>query len=194
MVIGVVGSGNVGAKLTQLWKSAAHDVRVAGRQNCAETVRGAEVVALCVPWSAAEAAVQSCGDLGGKVVIDCTNPVNERLDGLVTSGSSSAAEQIQALAPAAFVVKAFNSIGAGLLGTEVDGRAADGLFCGDSLEAKQVAAKLISAAGLRPVDVGPLRNARYLEAMAMLWIDLAINQKHPPTFAFTVAGWQGAAR
>ena len=35
---------------------------------------------------------------------------------------------------------------------------------------------LIKEAGLNPVDVGPLRNARLLEPLAMLWIDLAVNQ------------------
>ena len=75
---------------------------------------------------------------------------------------------------------------------KIEGRMADGFYCGDSANAKQVVGPLITAAGLRPVDVGPLRNARYLEAMAMLWIDLAVNQKYGATFAFTLAGWSGA--
>ncbi|MBC7928351.1 MAG: NAD(P)-binding domain-containing protein [Bryobacteraceae bacterium] len=194
MVIAIVGSGNVGGALARLWTAAGHDVRVAGRQNCAQTILPADAVALCVPWSAAETALASCGDLGGKTLIDCTNPINSGLDGLVLGGSTSAAEHIQMLAPDASVVKAFNTIGASMLGNAgLDGGVADGFYCGDSATAKQVVSKLIAATALRPVDVGPLRNARYLEAMAMLWIDLAVNQKKGPTFAFTVAGWSGAA-
>ncbi len=38
--------------------------------------------------------------------------------------------------------------------------------------------------GLDPVDVGSLIRARWLEPMAMLWIDLAVNQKQGPNHAF----------
>ena len=193
MTIATIGSGNVGSTLARLWTDGGYEVRVAGRQDCAQVVAVADVVALCVPWSAAEAALTSCGDLAGKVLIDCTNPLASGLHGLVLGGTTSAAEQIQIWFPNAIVVKAFNSIGAAMLGKgKIEGRVGDGFYCGDSATAKQVVDPLITAAGLRPVDVGPLRNARYLEAMAMLWIDLAVNQKRGATFAFTLAGWSGA--
>jgi len=192
MLITTIGSGNVGGTLARLWTAAGYEVRVADRQNCAQVVAAADVVALCVPWSAAEVILSSCGDLAGKILIDCTNPLAAGLDGLVLGTTTSAAEQIQRWYPKALIVKAFNSIGAALLGKgEIDGRTADGYFCSDSVTAKQVVRPLVTAAGLRPVDVGPLRNARYLEAMAMLWIDLAVNQKRGATFAFTLAGWSG---
>jgi predicted dinucleotide-binding enzyme len=193
MIIATIGSGNVGGTLARLWAVAGYEVRLAGRQNCAQVVAVADVVALCVPWHGAEVALTSCGDLAGKILIDCTNPLASGLDGLVLGGTASAAERIQIWHPHAFIVKAFNSIGAALLGKgKIGGRMADGFYCGDSATAKQVVGPLITAAGLRPVDVGPLRNARYLEAMAMLWIDLAVNQKRGATFAFTLAGWSGA--
>ncbi len=192
MLITTIGSGHVGGTLARLWTAGGYEVRVADRQNCAQAVADADVVALCVPWSAAEVALGSCGDLAGKILIDCTNPLSAGLDGLVLGTTTSAAEQIQRWYPNAQIVKAFNSIGAALLGKgEIDGRTADGYFCSDSATAKQVVRPLVTAAGLRPVDVGPLRNARYLEAIAMLWIDLAVNQKRGETFAFTLAGWSG---
>jgi predicted dinucleotide-binding enzyme len=195
MVIAIVGSGNVGGALAKLWTAAGYDVRVANRGNCAEIVRPADVVALCVPWNSAEAALDSCGELSGKVLIDCTNPVTDRLDGLTIGGTTSAAEYLQALRPKASVVKAFNSIGAALLGGPgFEGRIADGYYCGESATAKASVRPLIEAAKLRPVDVGPLRNARYLEAMAMLWIDLAVNQQQGPSFAFSLIGWNGGAK
>ena len=83
------------------------------------------------------------------------------------------------------MVKAFNTIGAGLLGDATfDGLQADGHYCGDYDAAKTAVVPLIEAAGLRPLDAGPLRNARYLEAMAMLWIDLAVKRGRGPTFGF----------
>ena len=54
---------------------------------------------------------------------------------------------------------------------------ADGFYCGDDVASKGVVKGLIGDAGMNPVDVGPLRNARLLEPLAMLWIDLAVNQK-----------------
>jgi 8-hydroxy-5-deazaflavin:NADPH oxidoreductase len=194
MIVTTIGVGNVGGALARLWIDAGYEVRAAGRQNCAQVVAVADVVALCVPWSAAEVALTSCGDLAGKILIDCTNPLASGLDGLVLGGTTSAAERIQSWHPNAIIVKAFNSTGAAMLGKgKIEGRLADGFYCGDSAAAKQVVGPLIIAAGLRPVDVGPLRNARYLEAMAMLWIDLAVNQKRGASFAFTLAGWSEAA-
>ncbi len=37
---------------------------------------------------------------------------------------------------------------------------ADGFYCGDDAEAKNIAKQLIEEVGLNPVDVGPLKNAR----------------------------------
>ena len=86
-------------------------------------------------------------------------------------------EQVSAWAGGARVVKAFNSIGAGNFGrADFAGQTADGFYCGDDAAAKAVVKPLIADTGLNPVDVGPLRNARWLEAIAMLWIDLAVNQ------------------
>jgi 8-hydroxy-5-deazaflavin:NADPH oxidoreductase len=196
--IAIVGAGNVGGALARLWSKAGHAVSVATRQvspanqipgvssgRAQEIAPRAEVIALAVPWEAAEEALASCGDLGGKIVIDCTNPVLPNLDGLEFGATTSAAEKLQEQAHSAHVVKAFNTIGAALLGNAAfDGLQPDGYYCGDHDVAKAAVIPLIAATGLRPFDVGPLRNARYLEAMAMLWIDLAVNRGHGPTFGF----------
>ena len=109
------------------------------------------------------------------------------LEGLEFGTTTSAAEKLQTFAPRARLVKAFNTIGAPLLGyATFDGLQADGFYCSDHEAAKAAVVPLIEAAGLRPFDTGPLRNARYLEAMAMLWIDLAVKQGRGPTFGFRV--------
>lgn len=196
--IAIVGAGNVGGALARLWSKAGHQVGVAVREGSkskaipgvstgsASVVAGnAEIVLLAVPWSAVREALTSCGNLAGKTVVDCMNPVMPTLEGLEFGGTTSAAEQLQQLIPQTRVVKAFNTIGAPLLGNATfDGMQADGHFCGDDSAAKAAVAPLIAAAGLRPFDAGPLRNARYLEAMAMLWIDLAIKRGCGPTFGF----------
>ena len=196
--IAIVGTGNIGGALARLWSKAGYAVSVAVRESSAankipgvssgsagEIASAAEIVVLAVPWPAVKDALASCGDLSGKVVVDCTNPVLPDLEGLEFGGTTSAAEKLQQLAPRAHIVKAFNTIGAPLLGNATfDGLEADGYYCGDDDAAKAAVAPLIAATGLRPFDAGPLRNARYLEAMAMLWIDLAVKRGRGPTFGF----------
>jgi len=204
MKIAVLGAGNVGGALGKLWAAKGHEVRfgvpdagsekikallasTGGRAkagNNREAAGASEVVVLSVPWPAAEQAIRDCGDLRSKVVIDCTNPLRSDLKGLVVGFTTSAAEQVAEWSGAK-VVKAFNTIGAGNYGNaEFAGTRADGFYCGDDAAAKAKVKPLIADIGLNPVDVGPLRNARLLEPLAMLWIDLAVNQKWGPNHAF----------
>jgi 8-hydroxy-5-deazaflavin:NADPH oxidoreductase len=203
--IAILGAGNVGTALGRLWTANGHAVvfgvpdprservvhmiatmqgavRVVGNAEAAST---AEVVALCVPWGAAQAAIRSAGNLAGKIVIDCTNPLADDLKGLVLGLTTSAAEQVQGWAPGAKVVKAFNTVGAVNFGhAQFGAQRADGFYCGDDRDAKAIVKDLVADAGLDPVDVGPLVNARLLEPLAMLWIDLAVNQRQGTSHAF----------
>lgn len=191
--IAVLGAGNVGGTLGQIWSAKGHQV-VFGARDPQKTgkelggkaevttnsgaVKRASVVVLSVPWPAAQAAITESGELDGKVLIDCTNPLTPDLKGLAVGCTTSAGELVASWAPRARVVKAFNTIGAPNFGNAQFGsQRADGFYCGDDLEAKNVVRPLIDEVGLDPVDVGPLRNARLLEPLALLWIDLAINQK-----------------
>ena len=123
--------------------------------------------------------VQQLGDaLAGKVVVDITNPVDvETFDGLVTPADSSAAEEIAKLVPAgAKVVKAFNTTFAGTLVVgQVDGRPLDVLIASDDDDAKASVTEFAESAGLRPLDAGPLRRARQLEALGFLHMTLQPN-------------------
>jgi 8-hydroxy-5-deazaflavin:NADPH oxidoreductase len=204
MKIAVLGAGNVGGALGKLWAGRGHEVRfgvpdpgseklktllasTGGKAQAGsnrEAAAASEVVVLSVPWPAAEQAIRDCGDLKSKVVIDCTNPLRSDFKGLEVGTTTSAAEQVAAWSGAK-VVKAFNTIGAGNYGkAEFAGTRADGFYCGDDTAAKDKVKPLIADIGLNPVDVGPLRNARLLEPLAMLWIDLAINQKWGANHAF----------
>jgi predicted dinucleotide-binding enzyme len=203
--IAILGAGNVGGALGRLWAAAGHDVRfgvpdpkgprvtatlaaIQGKRRAAtnpEAVSGAEVMVLSVPWPAAEQAIRSSGDLAGKILIDCTNPLTSDLKGLAVGLTTSAAEQVAGWAKGAKVVKAFNTIGSVNFGNaQFGGQKADGFYCGDDAGAKTVVRQLVEQAGLAPVDVGPLKNARLLEPLAMLWIDLAVNQRQGTNHAF----------
>lgn len=45
-------------------------------------------------------------------------------------------------------------------------------YCGDDADAKKVAAHLIADSDFEAIDAGPLENARYVEAYAILVIRL----------------------
>ncbi|HET7714986.1 MAG TPA: NADPH-dependent F420 reductase, partial [Bauldia sp.] len=113
----------------------------------------------------------AAGDLSGKVVVDITNPVGPELS-LAVGTTTSAAEEIQKLAPKAKVVKAFNTIFAELYGLQLgpDDIPPQVPYCGDDGAAKQRVAAMIKAIGFEPIDAGPLRNARLIEPLGLMTI------------------------
>ena len=211
MEIAVIGAGNVGGTLGRRWVRAGHAVTFgvrnpsdpkvasllrdsgpgANADPVSECARRAAVVVLTVPWESAEHALREAGDLRGKILIDATNPVVMTPEGLrhglVIGHTSSAGEQVARWADGARVVKAFNTTGWQNMADPVYGsQGLSMLLCGDDAEAKRVVAGLAGQLGFEPVDVGPLRSARHLEALAMLWIDMAIFQGFGTGFGFRV--------
>jgi 8-hydroxy-5-deazaflavin:NADPH oxidoreductase len=131
------------------------------------------------------------GALDGKVVIDTTNRVDPAAPGSTLDGTSSA-EQIQARAPGAKVVKAFNTAFASRQADPVvDGVALDGFLAGDDDQAKRTVTELVDSIGFRPIDVGPLVMARALEALALLNIMLQIRNNWPWQAGFKLVGPTG---
>jgi NADPH-dependent F420 reductase len=211
MKIAVIGAGNVGGTLGKRWARAGHEVAFGARDpaetklaalvresgpsaraaSVPEAAREAAVVVLTVPWDSARDALAAAGDLRGRILIDATNPVPltpEGLrQGLVIGHTTSAGEQVARWAEGARVVKAFNTTGWQNMADPVYGsQGLSLLLCGDDAEAKKVVAELARQLGFEPVDVGPLRSARYLEAVAMLWIDMAVLQGFGTNFGFRV--------
>lgn len=73
---------------------------------------------LALPFGAAVEAIKQAEDLTGKVLVDISNPISPDYKELVIGHTTSAAEEIQKLAPQAYAVKAFNTIFAQLLAPE----------------------------------------------------------------------------
>ena len=132
------------------------------------------IVILAVPYGSAAAVVADFGAaLGGKVIIDITNPVAPDLSGLVTpSGSSGAQETARGLPAGAHVVKAFNTLFGHVL---AKGGRLDAFMAADDEEAKARVATFLESLGLRPLDIGALRMAQTLESLGLLMIGLAKN-------------------
>jgi NADPH-dependent F420 reductase len=134
-----------------------------------------EVVVLALWYDAAvDVAERRAAELAGKIVIEISNPVDvSTFDALVTPPETSAAEEVARRAPDARVVKAFNTTFAGtLVEGQVAGQQLDVLLASDDDDAKAQVVGLVEAAGLRPVDAGPLRRARQLEQTGFLHMTL----------------------
>lgn len=193
MKIAIIGTGQVAAALGKGWAARGHMITFASREPSSERVQAllagagpnasaarvadavgrSSIIVLAVPFTAARERLEMAGDMGGKVVIDCTNPIAPGLRPMFDS-TTSGMEQIAAWAPRARVVKAFNTTGAENMADPVyDGRPATMLICGDDELAKGAAAQLAEELGFDVVDAGGLSAARHLENLALLWIHLA---------------------
>lgn len=159
------------AKVTALLKAAGNGAGAAGLRAAAVD---ADVVVLATPWEATRAAVKACGDLRGKVLIDCTNPYSFKRQRMELDVKSPGGRRVAAWAKGAHVVKAFNTLGANLYGRPVYGGGRISMFyCGDAKRPKAVAAKLIKQLGFDAVDCGGLGSSLWLEALCGLWLQLA---------------------
>lgn len=109
--------------------------------------------------------------LAGKIIVEITNPLTATFDDLATAPGVSAAEEIAWILSDSKVVKAFNTTFAGtLVEGEVGGLPLDVFLAGDDADAKARLMALLQRAGLRSLDVGPLKRARQLEGLGLLHI------------------------
>jgi NADPH-dependent F420 reductase len=208
MNIAVIGIGNVGGTLGRRWAKNGHTIvfgvrnphtekvktvlAAAGENAKAVDVReaaaAAEVVVLTTPWDATQSVVEMLSShLTGKILVDCTNPINSQLTGLSIGLTTSAAERVAAWAPRAKVVKAFNTTGSKNMANPRYGHEAVTMFiAGGDPEAKRVVAELAEELGFDVVDTGALSTSRYLEPLAMLWVHMAYVNNVGPDFAFRI--------
>jgi len=199
--IAVIGAGTVGGTLGRGWARRGHEVTFGVRDESGPratglaseglrvaaprmAVEGSEAVLLATPWAAAREALAGLGDLGGRPLLDATNPIGPGLT-LALGHHTSGGEQVQAWARGARVVKVFNTTGAENLAAPRFGeRAALMLYCGDDASACAVAARLATDLGFEAVAAGPLASARLIEPLALLWIRLAMAEGQGRDFAF----------
>ena len=190
MRLAIIGAGSVGATLGKAWQRRGHDVSY-GVRNPDDPKYGtlvayvttndraagdAEIVVLCTPWQSTRDAVQACGDLGGKVLIDCTNPLTPDFTALEVGHTTSGAEQVAEWAPGARVCKAMNQIGAPMMDAPQLSGTPVMFVCGDDDAAKATTSSLVGELGFETADAGDLTLARLLEPFALVWIHMALRR------------------
>jgi predicted dinucleotide-binding enzyme len=137
-----------------------------------EAVIGADIVVLAVPGMLVEEITLSLGDLSDKIIIDPTNPLERSLLTFTHGVETSNAEIIQAAAPDADVVKAFNTLNwKTMMEPDEAGGPVSIPLAGDSGRAKRKVAELVEGMGLDPIDLGGIENAHWIEGMLILWIN-----------------------
>jgi len=207
MRIGILGSGLMGGKLGTIWARAGHDVVFsyartphkrerlarAAKGNAragtpAEAAQHGAALLLAVHWSRVDDVLSQAGDLSGKVIISCSLPMNADDTDLVIAHTSSGAEELAKKIPTARIVSAFSTVPSEVLFPVFESRRKkkrpNVVYCGDDVRSKKVAAALIRDAGFDPVDAGPLRIARSIEAFTLLIGQLAYERPGGPELAY----------
>ncbi|MEC9197773.1 MAG: NAD(P)-binding domain-containing protein [Pseudomonadota bacterium] len=193
MKIAIIGAGNMGSAFARALAGTGATVLLGARDGAKaaglaqdtgatvltpnEAAAQADVVILALYYAQAQAFLAQVGDLSGKVLVDISNPITADFKDLVVGHTSSAAEELQAQVPAARVVKAFNTLFAGLIGPAARaGKTVQTFVAGDDAHAVAQVSEIAKLIGLTPVAAGPLRNARFIEPTGMLNIQLGAFQ------------------
>ena len=201
-----IGAGNMARTIGTLAVAGGNTVEIMARNqskadDLAKTLGGGatagkwgavpagDIVITAVLYAGVVSAVAEYGDaLAGKIIVDISNPFNATFDGLAHSEQTSVAQEVAKVAPAgASVVKAFNTIFRNVLekgGPNV-------FIAGDDARAKAGVAAFIESLGLRPLDVGGLRMAHWLEGMGVVTMGLARNGVGHWDFALGVDEFTG---
>ena len=194
MRIGIIGSGGVAQTLAAGFLKHGHEVTLGTRHpdklaewrakhatarvgSFADAAAWAEVVVLAVKGTAAADALRlaGAGILTGKVVIDTTNPIADAPPDhgvlrFFTTLDESLMERLQREFGEARFVKAFNSVGAGLMvNPRVQGGPPTMFICGNAEDARHVVKGILDQFGWETADMGSAEAARAIEPLCILW-------------------------
>lgn len=205
MKVAIIGAGKLGGAIARGLSGKGHAVTLGVRDPASATItalaaavgadvaspasaaQAADIVILALPWRVASEAVAALGDLAGKAVIDCMNPLGmvDGALGLTLGHTTSGGETVQCWLPHARVVKTLNQVGAGIMADNSDMPARPVMvMAGNDDDAKQAVARLLRDLGFAPLDAGDITKARLLEPFGLLWINQAMARGMGRDWAF----------
>ena len=184
MKIGVIGSGNVGGTLGEVWWKAGHQLmfsdrdpaqaaaqagRMAGAQagTPEQVIAWADVVFISVPFGAWPDVARQYGQaLRGKVVFEPTNPSASR-DGPIAAAAlaKGSGNAIAELLPGVRIVRGFNTFSHTAMGKEANrpGEKVGVPMAATDAATMAIGARLVRDAGFDPVEVGGMDTAGRFE-------------------------------
>lgn len=183
MIVGIIGAGAIGQAVAVLLLSVGIHVVMCNRRGpdsltdivsrlgpgataaTLQEVAQPEIIFLAVPWPQVPIALGDITDLEGRILIDATNPVDPPDDRIADLGGRTSSEIVAELAYGARVVKAFNTLPAGILATGPNHAAGRRVifFSGDHVPAKAEVGRLIGRMGFAGVDIGKLAEGGRLQ-------------------------------
>ncbi|WP_445165653.1 NADPH-dependent F420 reductase [Mycolicibacterium sp. Dal123E01] len=187
--ISIIGTGNMARTIGALAVAGGNTVEVIGRDQSKAAdlatalgdgattgefgaVPAGDIVIVALLYANVVPVIAQYGNaLAGKVIVDISNPFNAAADGLTIPDNTSVAQEAAKAAPAgASVVKAFNTIFGHVLERRLP---LDVFIAGDDAAAKASVAEFVTSLGLRPLDVGALHMAHWLEGAGLIMMGLA---------------------
>ena len=194
MKVAIIGSGGVAQALGDGFVKHGHEVMLGTREpakladwvarnpaaqtgTVASTAEFGELVVLAVKGTAAAEALRAAGsrNLSDKPIIDTTNPIADvpPVNGVLkffTNFDESLMEQLQREFPDAHFVKAFNSVGSGLMvNPRLEGGRPTMFICGNDDAAKKTVNTILDQFGWEAADMGKAEAARAIEPLCILW-------------------------
>src|ERR1700733_7933821 len=180
--ISIIGTGNMARPIGARAVAGGNTVEAMGRDqskadNLAKalgagattgqwgTAPAGDIVILALLPDGVVPVVAQYGDaLTGKIIVDISNPFNSAADGLAHREDTSIAQEAAKAAPArANVGRGFTTI----CGHVLEKGRPDVFIAGDNAQAKADVETFIESLGLRPLDVGGLKMARWLEGTGL---------------------------
>ena len=198
--IAIIGTGDVAGALGPEFAAQGHTIVYGSRNPTSEEAQAlatrtgdnasvttprdaaehATIIVLAVPGLMVEDITMGLGDLADKIIIDPTNPLDRGENNFKHAVETSNGEIIQAAAPDAHVVKAFNALSwMTMIDPDSSGGPVSIPLAGNSDEAKRTVAALVEGMGLEAIDVGSIENSHWIEGMLMLWINNRYGSDRP---------------
>jgi 8-hydroxy-5-deazaflavin:NADPH oxidoreductase len=193
MKIGILGSGYAGQTLGRGFAARGYEVRIGTRDPAkleawraeigpaasvtsgTDCARWADLIVISIRGTAVEDVLRAAGieHFAGKLVIDASDPLvfDAGRPGLFVGTTDSLGERVQRWLPEAKVVKALNTVFAAVMvEPTLSGGDPDLFIAGNDADAKQRVRALLGGFGWSVIDIGDIQNARWLEAMSLLWV------------------------
>lgn len=190
MNIGILGNGVVANALAEVFHKLGHPVQIGVRdlkeeiekKHFIEYVDGKditednEIIIIAVPGNKVEKAVINIKNPEGKIFIDLTNPIGE--DYILTCGRYiSNGEVVQEILKDSHIVKTLNTLGVEkLINPCINEKKLTMLLAGNNKIANKKVEELLFEMGFDPMVVGDIHFSRYLEPLAMIWIEMVRKQ------------------